>query len=42
MQEPRHSTENPGPLPVPALDERATVERLDPHGLLARIESFPE
>lgn len=24
------------------LDDRATVERLDPHGLLARIESLPE
>src|SRR3990167_568726 len=25
-----------------ALDDRATVKRLDPHGLLARIEALPE
>ena len=24
------------------LDDRLTVERLDPHGLLGRIESLPE
>jgi glucose/mannose-6-phosphate isomerase len=37
MQEPEPRTENSG-----VLDDRATVERLDPHGLLRRIESFPE
>ena len=42
MQEPEPGIENPGVPPVAALDDRATVERLDPHGLLRRIESFPE
>ena len=37
MQEPEPRTENSG-----VLDDWATVERLDPHGLLRRIESLPE
>ena len=40
MKEPRGSNENPGVPPVAVLDDLATVERLDPHGLLRRIESF--
>ncbi len=37
MREPEPRTENAG-----VLDDWATVERLDPQGLLRRIESFPE
>ena len=29
-------------MDLASLDDRATVERLDPHGLLGRIESLPE
>ena len=29
-------------MTIANLDDRATVERLDPHGLLARIEALPE
>src|SRR3990172_6171985 len=29
-------------MDLASLDDRATAERLDPHGLLARIESLPE
>lgn len=42
MREPEASNENPGVPPVAVLDDLATVERLDPHGLLRRIESFPD
>ncbi|MEX0786273.1 MAG: bifunctional phosphoglucose/phosphomannose isomerase [Dehalococcoidia bacterium] len=30
------------PTALTALDDRATVDRLDPHGLLGRIEALPE
>ncbi len=50
MQDPEPGTENPEPRTqnpgasalVASLDDRATVERLDPHGLLGRIEALPE
>ena len=43
MQNPEPRTEHPQvAASVAGLDDRATVERLDPQGLLARIEALPE
>lgn len=39
MNRPTSSSE---PAELAVLDERATLDRLDPHGLLARIEALPE
>ena len=43
MQHPEPRTETPKvAASVVGLDDQATVERLDPQGLLARIEALPE
>lgn len=42
MQKPEPSTQQGGPPSLASLDDAATVERLDPQGLLGRIEALPE
>ena len=42
MQTPEPSTQDRSEPSLASLDDRATVERLDPEGLLGRIEGLPE